>query len=486
MRKKIQSNSFTLGESMSVGGLTKANGNLNIELNDGVIIHGDISVANGVFDVMGTSASIYSSIVEASSINFHGFSGNVINLLGEPTASSKDQSLIATGGQLKLDGKVTKEIGKLELKGSDRIIILGSSIIAGELLVSSLLQTKVASIKVNGKTEFKDNLELQYESKTEISIGEVYTDIDLIFHKKISKNKGQLAVTNRLGKTYIYGDITLGDGSFDCSSKVFIFGSVVAPISMTFQFTVMLQGDGNQALTSKNIKFQGEQAVSVKKSNGDLSLGDSVVPQTTILFDGVASLSVWNGSLTVFGKLTIGHNIWADNDITLQDVTMNGAGQIQQIMALGCLRISGVLKKPSYDLMLGQDCIELGTQTETSNGDIYRCGPTAEDPCLTKPCKCRQDSSCQTLPVSCPDPSGRITKSPTKAPTSKATPSPTKHDETKAPTDMPTTRPPTRSGETFAPTNSPINSNTTPPTPQSQLRLLGLLLWCWQFLESLS
>jgi len=463
--QQIKAASLTLGVSMSVGGLTKANGNLNIELNDNIIIHGDVSVANGVFDVMGSTASIYSTIVEASSINFHGFSENVINLLGEPAASRNDQTLFATEGQLKLDGQLTKQIGKLELKASDKIIILGSSIIAGELLVSSPLQTKVASIKVNGKSEFKDDLELQYESKTEISIDELYTDIDVIFRKKISKNKGQLAVTNRLGKTYFYGDVTLGDGSFDCSSKVFIFGTVVAPMSMTFQQTVMLQGVGNQALTSKNIKFQGEKAVSVTKSDGDLSLGDSVVTQTTILFDGVASLSVWNGSLTVYGKLTIGHNIWADHDITLQDVTMNGASQQQQIIALGCLRINGVLKKPSYDLMLGQDCIELGTQTETSNGDMYRCGPTSKDPCETKSCKCRTDTLCRTRPFSCPEPENRPTASPIKAPTAKATPAPTIR-KTLEPTKMPTTKPPTRTGETFAPTASPIRISA--PTPQSE------------------
>eukprot|EP00463_Aulacantha_scolymantha_P003817 TRINITY_DN473_c0_g1_i2.p1 TRINITY_DN473_c0_g1~~TRINITY_DN473_c0_g1_i2.p1 ORF type:complete len:320 (-),score=46.88 TRINITY_DN473_c0_g1_i2:227-1102(-) len=243
----IISTSLTLGESSTVGTLQKAQGDLSVKLSDRIITHGEISVPNGVFDVLGKSANIYSPKIEAASINFHGFTGNVINLVVELNSAESTQALKATIGELKLDGKVSKEIGKLEMEGKSGIVINGDSINAGQLLVSSFIQTLATQIVVSGNMEFLGELVLLHQSRTELNVGENEKNV-LKFHKKVTKAVGDLVLLNRLGKTFLLGDVILSDGSLEINSKTFIYGTLSASTKLLLQNTVYLIGQVPQKI----------------------------------------------------------------------------------------------------------------------------------------------------------------------------------------------------------------------------------------------
>lgn len=464
----ITATSLGLGETASNGGITKSSGDLSIVLSGSVILHGDISVPAGVFDIRGKSATVHSSSIVASSINFHGFTGNVINLVVEIGAGDTKQVLRATGGKLQLDSQLSKNNGLLELEGQGGIHIDGD-ISAGDLLVKSFLQSSAGSIVVMQNMEFMDAVVLDNTGRTEMNVGDFSVGNQLIVHKSITKATGDLIFLNRLGTILLHGDITLSSGSLEFNGKIFIDGNLAATTRMEFKATVVLQGSGSQQLKSKNVRFVGEEPVSVTKSNGALSLGESSDPTSKVFFSGTGSLSVWNGSLTVSGLLTIEQNVWADYDVTLDDVTMTGLNQ-QSIISIqdeGCLLIHGKLIKDTNHLVVGKDCITLGTITDAKNGRLVRCGPSAPDPCQTSTCKCTNPSDptgqapCVSIASSCPG-DNRPTRSPTNFPTTAA---PTMPGETLSPTSSPVTKSPTKFGETRSPTKMQVNTRS--PTPKA-------------------
>lgn len=314
-----------------------------------------------------------------------------------------------------------------------------------------------------------DAVVLDNTGRTEMNVGDFSVGNQLIVHKSITKATGDLIFLNRLGTILLHGDITLSSGSLEFNGKIFIYGNLAATTRMEFKATVVLQGSGSQQLKSKNVRFVGEEPVSVTKSNGALSLGESSDPTSKVFFSGTGSLSVWNGSLTVSGLLTIEQNVWADYDVTLDDVTMTGLNQ-QSIISIqdeGCLLIHGKLIKDTNHLVVGKDCITLGTITDAKNGRLVRCGPSAPDPCQTSTCKCTNPSDptgqapCVSIASSCPS-DNRPTRSPTNFPT---TAGPTMPGQTLSPTSSPVTKSPTKFGETRSPTKMQVNTRS--PTPKA-------------------
>jgi len=452
---------FTLGESAQTGGISKSSGDLTVKVSKNIIIHGAVSVPNGAFEMSGETATLHSSTIEASDINFHDFNGGIISLIVEIDATSQTQSFKATNGQLRMDGKLSKDRGILELQGENGIVIVGDISSGIGLIIHSQLESSAAAISCNGDIEFKSKVTLSNSARTEISCGSSQEKM-LIFHDSIETSK-DLLLLNSFGEVEVHGDIVVKDGSFECSGVSEIYGSVTANQGIAFKNSVSLLGYGDQNLKSGIIQFIEPETGETKvvKSNGNLILGEDSNSNSKL--SGVGDMNVFNGSLIINGNFEVDANLYATNDISIGSITLAGI-PMQQIIALdGCLTITGRLLKNANDLILGKDCIKLGTETEASGGTILVCGQSAFDP-FSDSVKCVDQISgvpgiCKFQAFDCPPTPASPTPAPTFSPTPQATDSPVARESL-----SPTASPTKSSGPN--PTPSPIKSSrSASPTP---------------------